>query len=63
MKFKRKSQENSEDLKKCDFAKEKPHDRRQDRKVVARPCRSFLFEIFNSQAEFNLAYYRKKVLT
>jgi len=38
---------------------EKPLDRRQDKKVVARLCRSFLFEIFNSQTEFTLTCYRK----
>jgi hypothetical protein len=59
MKFRWKSQGNSEDLKRCGFAKEKPLDRKQDKKVVACISPSFLFEIFNSQTDFNLAYYRK----
>jgi len=62
MKFWGKSQGNSEDLKRCGFAKEKPLYRRQDKKVVACISRSFLFGIFNSRTDFNLACYRKEEL-
>jgi len=60
MKFKGKSQENCEDLKRHDFAKERPFDERRDRKVAGCFCHRFPFGIFNSCTDFNLACYRKQ---